>query len=70
MFTMISFSPETELFKTGNLFFRCLDVCGCPKVSERGIQALAKSCSRLEIIDLSSTKATDNAYVLFVIGRP
>ena len=69
MFTVNDFSREAELFRIVICFFRCLDVCGCPKISERGIQALAKSCTRLEIIDLSSTKATDKAYVLFVIHR-
>ena len=41
---------------------RCLDVCGCVKVTDHGVRALARSCNRLNYLDLSSTSITQKRY--------
>ena len=52
-------SSETyPLYSCVNQFFwfnRSLDICGCSRVSDKGICALSKNCHKLELLDLTST---------------
>ena len=43
--------------------FSCLDACGCGKITDRGVQALAAGCKHLQMLDLSSTKVTARRFV-------
>lgn len=46
------------------VLFRCLDACGCGKISDRGVGELAKELKNLKILDVSSTKVTSKRYVV------
>ena len=39
-------------------------MCGCVKVTDHGVRALARSCSRLNSLDLSSTSITKKSVML------
>ena len=47
------------------LFFRSLDACGCNKITDKGVCSLAKRCTKLTILDLSSTKVTSRRYAFY-----
>ena len=46
-------------------FFRSLDACGCNKITDKGVCFLAKRCTKLTILDLSSTKVTCRRYAFY-----
>lgn len=56
---LVFFSGDSGFLISKVIFLsRCLDVCGCVKVTDHGVRALARSCNRLNSLDLSSTSIT------------
>ncbi|XP_012555327.2 F-box/LRR-repeat protein 7 isoform X1 [Hydra vulgaris] len=54
--TLYSLSNHSSIIKN-------LDACGCGKITDKGVRSLVKGCTKLQSLDLSSTKVTGRSVI-------